>query len=93
MHTPESIAELSNEEAQALLNDLARQFYGTERYKTRIAADIGMTGDGVANWFRAGNRPPPLVILWLEVSLRVAAADDIVAKFRAITESVQNYPA
>ena len=83
MHTPEAITGLSDEQARNLLADLARNHYGHDRWKTQLGADTGYTREAVMNWHREGNRPPALVIMWLEVTLRHNAMQAGLTAFNA----------
>jgi len=91
MYTPENIAEMTDEDAQKALGSLAAMIYSTDRWKTQLGRDIGYTKEAVNNWHRAGNRPPALVIIWLETTLRLQAAETTLGNMAAALSALSAY--
>ncbi len=85
MLDPIKIASLEDQEARDLLAELAAKHYGTDRWKTNLARDTGYSREAVANWYRPDGRPPPLVIMWLEVTLQ---RDAMAGTFKALRASL-----
>lgn len=71
MYSPEDIKAMTIEEAQAVFNRLAEEYYGHDRWKVQFAKDTNTTPQGVANWFRETGRPPTWALMLLENWLEV----------------------
>ncbi|HGG63734.1 MAG TPA: hypothetical protein ENK34_04080 [Rhodobacteraceae bacterium] len=56
--TLEKYNQMTPEETQEALSALATDLYGHTRWKTDIAALLGVTRDAVTKWFRDEKKPP-----------------------------------
>ena len=70
MYSPEQIDAMTSPYAQFNFAALAADWYGHDRWKAQLASDIGLTAQGVKNWYRVDGKPPVwaflLVSAWIE---------------------------
>lgn len=68
MHNSQTIADLTDEELREELRKLATEYFGTDRFKTMLADEIGLTRNTVNVWFMDG-RPQTIALLYLQSRL------------------------
>ena len=76
MYTPEIIKSWTAPEAQANFAQLAEILYQTDRYKTQLAEDIGLTAVGVSKWFAEEKRPPVWAFLLVQDRIELRRVSD-----------------
>lgn len=85
------IDAMTGPEAQDLAAKLATEICGTDRFKTDLAARIGVTRPAVNSWFAKDGRPPALVILYLGAELERRALAQIIQGIGAAMKAIQLY--
>lgn len=80
MLTPEQIANLDAHAARATLDEICTEYYGTERWKSALAQDVGYVPRQVVMWMKDGEKAPPVwVILMMESRLQARKAKEALA--------------
>lgn len=82
---------MSGPEVQDLAARLAVQLCGTDAFKTELAARLGYTRAAVNRWFSEGNRPPNIVILYLEAERARADAVDLLETLNGALDDLRLY--
>lgn len=91
MNNPEYIETMSGPEVQELAARLAVQLCETDAFKTDLAARLGCTRAAVNRWFSEGNRPPTIVLLYLEAELRRKAAEMVLEGLNKSLDAIRHY--
>lgn len=91
MHNSLEIEAMSSAKAQDLAARLAVQLCGTDAFKTELAARLGYTRAAVNRWFSEGNRPPTIVILYLEAELDRREGHRVLKDLNSAIDAVFGY--
>lgn len=91
MSNPEQIEAMSGPEVQDLAARLAVQLCETDSFKTELATRLGYTRAAVNRWFSEGNRPPTVVMLYLEAELKRKAAEMVLEGLNKSLDAIRHY--
>lgn len=83
--TPTEVSYLSDLVRTSLFDELAQQVYGSERYKSALARDFGITSATVQNWLRENKAPQWAVLLLWEWSPVTNQSRAIMRTWKGIT--------
>lgn len=89
--TADILDDLSDDVCRLILHNKALEYYGTERYKTKLAGEVGMSLDGLNNWFRRGGRPSAAVIMYLHVKLELREANETLTNLGKALKGLKGY--
>lgn len=81
---------MTDDDARQFLDVGAKELFDKSAWKSDLARATGYSIDAVNSWHRKGKRPPTIVLLWLEATLRKNAAESVLRglsnSLRAVTE-------
>lgn len=83
--------KLSDDECRYILHSKAIDYYGTDRYKSKLAAEVGMSLDGLNNWYRRGGRPSTAVIMYLSAQLELRKANETLSSLARGLKGLRGY--
>lgn len=84
---PESIEELSDEEARKALDDLATKAFNTKRWISDLSAATGLSKRTIIGW-RSG-RPPAWAIMFLQALCDTKECRHILGMFKEVISALE----
>lgn len=89
MLTASDIDAMNEVQAQSFGERQAIALLGTNQYKKPLAEHLGMSYEGIKNWFRPGNRPTTAALMYLQSEIERRYLVQSLQVFSKVLDSVR----
>lgn len=76
MYTVSDVKAMTPEQTQKAFETVASRYYGTDRWKSAFANDVGLQTNTVQQWFTDRSMPPPWAFLLIQTWTELRRARD-----------------